>query len=175
MPRPSEVRSIGGHKRRRAMRFVFLAPGTQLYQSIGGGVPHPGFPFVGGYVEVVMRGWARMAERRRLHASGLPKRADRSDTGRGSLADRGPRSTQVPGRTAQLAGGLAGPLHHLRDMLLELLAHWKPGLISPMRICLLLRLNSCKAGSMRRRNMWPDWPRKWNHAEWCKRRSGQCY
>jgi tRNA modification GTPase len=29
--------------------------------------------------------------------------------------------------TAQLAGGLAGPLHHLRDMLLELLAHLEAG------------------------------------------------
>ncbi len=28
---------------------------------------------------------------------------------------------------AQLAGGLAGPLHHLRDMLLELLAHLEAG------------------------------------------------
>jgi tRNA modification GTPase len=36
-----------------------------------------------------------------------------------------PRELQVA--TAQLAGGLAGPLHRLRDVLLELLAHLEAG------------------------------------------------
>jgi tRNA modification GTPase len=36
-----------------------------------------------------------------------------------------PRKLQVA--VAQLAGGLAGPLHHLRDLLLELLAHLEAG------------------------------------------------
>ena len=38
-----------------------------------------------------------------------------------------PDQRELQVATAQLAGGLAGPLHHLRDMLLELLAHLEAG------------------------------------------------
>ena len=73
------------------------------------------------------RGAARPA--RRVHAAGVSRRADRPDPGRSRLGrDRRRRSAPVGRRPwRQLAGGLARPLHQLRDDLLELLAHLEAG------------------------------------------------
>ncbi len=71
---------------------------------------------------------ARMAERGEFTLRAfLSGRIDltQAEAVLGVIEASDPRELQVA--AAQLAGGLAGPLHHLRDMLLELLAHLEAG------------------------------------------------
>ena len=92
----------------------------------------------------------------------------------GVIDAAGPRELDIA--LGQLAGGLARPLHGLRDALLDLLAHLEAGFDFadedlPFITRAELDRQLAEAETQRRRRSWPKWPRAASRPTWC----GPCW